>query len=319
MKKTSWAVILLLFIAVFTSCKKEKASSSPAPAAPGKDTAFTTLIKLTDFVPASHSVDGMDYHAPTKNLYFYMKKSGAKGYFIMQLNTETKQALIVFTYDDGKWANSNGSEGRRIRIFGNDLYVMGGATNTDFHRLTGMGSNTLTLAKVIKMPLYGGPNFAHWGESYDIAVADKLYVMTMRDKITYGQSSDLSSPGSFKLGYTTHGASVLYASKDANAFLLSTGGSDGKIEVRNPLNGNFLRAVTLTGTKGTALVKDSKDRVYTIDNNKILRYSPDLLSKEEFPIKDSDTYYQFAIAEETNFVRIYQNSHTEIRTIRIPM
>lgn len=314
-KTTLFAVISIFLIAMISSCKKENTSSS---AAPGNDTAFTTFIKLTDFVPASHSVDGMDYHAPTKNLYFYMRQSGAKGYFIMQLNTETKQALIVFTFNDGKWANSNGSEGRRIRISGNDLYVMGGATNEDFHRLTGIGNNTLTLAKVIKMPVYGGPNSAHWGESYDVAIADKLYVMTMRDKITYGNSSDLSSPGSFKLGYTTHGASVLYASKDANAYLLSTGGNDGKIEVRNPTNGNFLRAVTIGASNRTALVKDSKDRVYILDQHKILRYSPDLLSKEEFEVKNSETFYQFAIAEETNFVCIYQNSSNEIRKIRIP-
>ena len=313
MKTTSWAVILLFLIALIPSCKKDNDSGTPPG---GHDTTFTPFKKLADFVPANHSVAGMDYHAPTKNLYFYISKSTVKGYSIMQLNTETKQALIVFTFNDGQWSNTNGSEGKRIRIFGNELYVMGGATNEHFHRLTGIGNNTLTLAKVIKMPISSSP---HWGESYDVAVADRLYVMTMRDKITYGSKTDLSSPGSFTLAFTTHGASVLYASKDGNGYLLSKGGNDGKIEVRNPVNGNFLRAVTIESDNSTTLAKDSKDRVYIIDNNNVLRYSPDLLTKEEFAIKDANTNYQFAIAEESNFVRIYQNSSGEIKTAKVPM
>jgi hypothetical protein len=166
------------------------------------------------------------------------------------------------------------------------------------------------------MPISSSP---HWGESYDVAVADRLYVMIMRDKITYGSKTDLSSPGSFALASTTHGASVLYASKDGNGYLLSKGGNDGKIEVRNPVNGNFLRAVTIGISNWTALAKDSKDRVYFIDDNKVLRYTPDLLAKEEFAIKDANTNHQFAIAEESNFVRIYQNLSGEIRTARVPM
>jgi hypothetical protein len=279
MKKIVFAVCFLFFTTAFLSCKKETASGSS-----GIDTTFRTFMKLSDFVPSGHTLMGMDYHAPTKNLYFFMHKSGAKGYFIMQLNTETKQPLIVSTYNDGKWNNNNGSEGQRVRIFGNDLYVMGGANNTDFHRLTGIGTNTLTLAKVIKMPPSTGPTSAHWGESYDVAVADKLYVITMRSRITYGHMNDLSSPGSFALSYSSHGASIVYASKEGNAYLLSKGGSDGKIEVRNPVNGNFLRAVTISPSNRTSLVKDSKERVYIVDNDKIIRFSPDLLSREEFKV-----------------------------------
>jgi hypothetical protein len=314
MKKIVLAASVLLFATAFLSCKKETTSGGS-----GIDTSFTTFMKLDDFVPTGHTVMGMDYHAPTKNLYFFMHKSGVKGYFIMQLNTETKQSLIVFTYNDGKWNNNNGSEGQRVRIFGNDLYVMGGANNTDFHRLTGIGSNTLTLAKVIKMPSYTGPTSAHWGESYDLAIADKLYVITMRSRITYGHLNDLSSPGSFGLSSSSHGASIVYASKEGNAYLLSKGGDDGKIEVRNPVNGNFLRAVTITNSNRTSLVKDSKERVYIVDNNKIIRYSPDLLSKEEFKVDKGNLYYQFTLSEEKNLVNIYANIYGELKTIKLPL
>ena len=316
MKTFLSAVVLLMLTTLIPACKKDKGGNSLGSTT---DTIFTSFIKLTDFVPTGHSLLVMDYHSPSKNLYFYMKKSGAKGYFTMQLNTETKQALTVFSFDDGKWANSNGSEGQRIRIFGHDLYVMGGATNTDFHRLTGMGNNTLTLSKVIKMPLNSGTTYPHWGESYDVAVADKLYVMTMRSKICYGHLNDLSSPGSFAVNNGSHGASIAYASKDGNAYMLSKSEYDSKIEVRNPLNGNFLRAVTISANNRTTISKDSKDRIYLLDNNKIIRYSPDLLTKEEFIVKKAETYYQFAIAEETNHIRIYQNSHDEIKTIKLPL
>jgi hypothetical protein len=197
---------------------------------------------------------------------------------------------------------------------------MGGANNTDFHKLSGIGNNTLTLAKLIKMPLYGGATAEHWGESYDVAVADKLYVMTMRGKITYGSINDLSGPGSFKLGSSTHGASIVYASKDGTGYLVSTGGYDGKIEVRNPVNGNFLRAVTINDTKNSSsLAKDGKDRIYFIDVNKVLRYSADLLTKEEFKASNNTTYYQFTLAEEKDGVRLYEISGSEVKTMRIPL
>ena len=316
MKTFFSGVILLALTGLIPACKKDNGSNNTGS---NSDTAFTSFIKLSDFVPTGHSLDGMDYHAPSKNLYFYMHKSGAKGYFIMQLNTETKQALTVFTFNDSKWSSSNGSEGKRIRIFGNDLYVMGGATNTDFHRLTGMGTNTLTLAKVIKMPLNSGTTYPHWGESYDVAVADKLYVMTMRSKITFGQLTDLSSPGSFTVSNGSHGSSIVYASKDGNAYLLSKSEYDARIEVRNPLNGNFLRAVTTGASNSTTICKDSKERIYFLDNHKIFRYSPDLLTKEEFIAKGTSTYYQFTIAEESKHICIYQHYYDEIRTIRIPL
>jgi hypothetical protein len=314
MKTFFFGAIVLVFATLIPACKKDQGSNSSSNST--TDTAFTGLIKLVDFVPVNHYLYGMDYHSPSKNLYFFMNKQGAKGYFIMQLNTETKQALTVFSFDDGKWANSNGSEGQRIRIFGNDLYVMGGASNTDFHRLTGMGNNTLTLAKVIKMPVYPGP---HWGESYDVAVADKLYVMTMRSKITYGNLNDLSTPGSFAVNTGSHGASIAYAAKDGNAYLLSKSKYEAKIEARNPINGNFLRAVTIGSSNGTSISKDSKDRIYILEEDKILRYSPDLLTKEEFIAKNAGPYYQFAIAEESNHIRIYQQYNGEIKSIRLPL
>jgi hypothetical protein len=299
-----------------TSCKKDKASNSGG----GTDTAFVSFIKLADFIPAGFQASSMDYHAGTKNLYFYIHKSGTTGYSVIQLNTETKQALIVYNFNDSKWNSNNGSEGRRIRVVGNDLYVMGGANNTDFHKLSGIGNNTLTLAKVIKMPAYAAGTYDYWGESYDVAVADKLYVITMRSKITYGNLTDLSSPGSFKLGISGHGASIIYASKDGTGYLVSTGGYDGKIEVRNPVNGNFLRAVTINDSRNTSsLAKDSKDRIYFIDINKVLRYSADLLIKEEFRVSNNTTYQQFTLAEEKDGVKLYEISGSEIKTMRIPL
>lgn len=297
------------------SCKKENAAGGDTKA----DTSFTSFIKLSDFAPTGQSVSSMDYHPGTKNLYFYMHKSGTTGYSVMQLNTGTKQSLIVYSFNDGKWNSNNGSEGRRIRVVGNDLYIMGGANNTDFHRLSGIGNNTLVLAKVIKMPLYATGTIEHWGESYDVAVADKLYVMTMRGKITYGNVNDLSGPGSFKLAGSSHGASIVYASKDGNGYLISTGGYDAKIEVRNPVNGNFLRAQTVSANNTSALVKDSKDRIYFIDKNKILRFSADLLTREEFKATNAAGNLQFALVEESNGIRLYEINNPDLTTIKLPL
>jgi len=310
-------MLLSALCAFLISCKKSNDNDIETPK---QDTAFTTFIKITDLVPTGASLGGMAYDGGTQNIFFYMHKSGEKGYSILQLNTVTKQTLIVFSFNDGVWVSSNGSEGQRIRVFGNNLYVMGGANNTDFHRLTGIGTNTLTLSAVIKMPAYGGPNSAHWGESYDVAEADKLYVITMRSTITYGNINNLTSPGSFALGSSSHGASVVYASIGGSAFLISKGGDDGKIEVRNPVNGNFLRAVTHSNDSRTSIEKDSKERVYHIENEKVIRYSPDLLVKEEFPAKNSRTGNQFTIGENTpGKVTLFINSYGEIKTMQLPL
>jgi hypothetical protein len=318
MKAFIATLLLLSTLSVsFFSCKKDN-NNEPTPV--NQDTAFSTFIKLTDFVPSGNSVGGMDYDPGTQNIYLYTYKSGAKGYSILQLNTVTKQTLIVFTFNDGIWISSNGSEGQRIRVFGNSLYVLGGANNENIHRLAGSGSNTLTLSAVIKMPAYGGPNTAHWGEAYDVAEADRLYVITMRSKITFGSTGNLSAPGSFALGSSSHGASIVYASSGGNAFLVSKGGDDSRIEVRNPVNGNFLRAVSHTNESRTSLEKDSKERVYHIGADKIFRYSPDLLSKEEFLAKDSRTYNQFTLAENTTGkVTLFINSGSEIKSMKLPL
>jgi hypothetical protein len=313
---TSLLLISIFSISLF-SCKK---GGDNGPAVAKEDTTFTTFIKLSDFNPMGSTIGGMAYHPGTQNIYFYSYKSGQKGYSIIQLNSVTKQALIVFTFNDGAWVSDNGSEGQRIRVFGNNLYVMGGATNENIHRLAGIGSNTLTLSTVIKMPAYGGPNSAHWGEAYDVAEADRLYVITMRSKITYGNVANLSSPGSFALGSSSHGASIVYASSGGNAFLVSKGGDDSKIEVRNPLNGAFLRAVSHTNESRTSLEKDSKERIYHLGAEKVIRYSPDLLTKEEFPARDSRTSKQFTIAENTaGKVTVYINSGDEIKMIKLPL
>lgn len=312
----SIVVVFALSVSLF-SCKKNSDDNATGGQ---QDTAFTTFIKYSDFVPAGNTLGGMAYDPPTQNLYFYMYKSATKGYSVLQLNTLTKQALIVFTFNDGTWNSNNGSEGQRIRVFGDHLYVMGGANNTDFHKLSGIGTNTLTLSAVIKMPAYGGPNSAHWGESYDVAEADRLYVITMRSRITYGSLSNLSAPGSFALGSGSHGSSIVYASSGGNAFLISKGGDDSKIEARNPVNGNFLRAVTHTNESRTSLEKDSKERVYHIGADLIIRYTPDLLVKEEFKAKDSRTYSQFAIGENAaGKVTVYINSGSDIKSMKVPL
>ena len=324
MKKQTGVLLSILIVTAlgFTSCKKENGSPATpvTPAKPAADTSFTSFIKFSDVLTTGQQLRGMDYHPGTKNLYFYVYKSGITGYSILQLNTETKQALTVFTFNDSKWNSNNGSEGSRIRVSGNDLYVMGGANNTDIHKLTGIGNNSLTLAKIIKMPLYSGATLPFWGESYDVAIADKLYVMTMRDKITFGNFTDLSNPGSYPVSYSSHGASIVYAAINGNAYLVSKEGANNDIlSVRNPLNGSFLRSVTIGPNNRTSLAKDSKERIYTIDNDKILRFTADLLSKESFKATNSLTYYQFALAEENNFIKFYTISSAEINTMKIPL
>lgn len=301
-------VISLLLIAwVCFSCKKNEAGNNAQSA----DTAFQTFMQLSDFSPGGQMVRGQVYHPASGNLYFYLP--GTAGYSIIQLNTQTKQSVIVYTTANANWSITNGAAGRRLRIDGNALYVMGG-TNMLFQRLSGIGNNSLTLSQTYVMPASPAPG---WGEPYDIAVADKMYVMTMRDKITLGSLNNFLNVGSFPVPYTSHDASLIYASKDGTPYLVSRNGGEPKIEVRNPSNGNFIRGVTTFNSTG-CLVKDSKDRIYVIDGRRVLRFSADLLNKEEFKSTNAYGGEQISLAEDGNNVILYVLDNPELRRMRLP-
>ncbi len=310
----SLLMMITLFVCFESACKKKKkADETPiveVPVGEIVDTAFTTLIKGADFLPTGNTIQSMTYDANTKNLFFYLKKTNNPntGYSILQLNTVTKQALTVYSNTDPNWSNSNGSEGRRIRIAGNELYVMGGATNDAIHRLSGVSNNSLTLAASVPVTNDGG-------SPYDVAVkSNTMYIINMNSKVVYGNLT-LSNAAAYTIGASSHGASITAVSN----FLVCSGGgsSGGVIELRNLSNGAFIRSVTLPSSTRSTLERDVNNKIILVQADKIYRYSSDLLTKEEFKAKGASDDCQIALADEGDKTRIYQWENGEVQTMTI--
>lgn len=306
--------IIILISGLNSSCKKKKTTdidNTPiieAPIVEVEDTVFKTFLKSSDFLPSGNTIQSMTYDPNTKNLFFYLRKTVNTGYTILQLNTTTKQALTVFNSTDPNWSNSNGSEGQRIRIVGNDLYVMGGATNDAVHRLSGLNNNGLTLAAAITVNSNGG-------NPYDVAIkSNNMYIINMNNKVIYGNLT-LSNAASYSIGNSSHGSSIAAV----NNFLICSGGSSsaGVIELISSTNGNFIRSITLPSSTRSSLERDANNKIILIIKDKIYRYNYDLLSKEEFIAKGASDNYQIAIADEGAKTRVYQWNGAEIQTMTI--
>jgi hypothetical protein len=322
-------ITIICLLLSITACKKKKSTEPiveeplveapivlpPSDTIPKKDTVFKTFAKFSDFIPAGYSVLSMTYHASSKNLYFYIYKNNTTGYSILQLNTDTKQSLIVFSFDDGVWAN-NTSVGRRIRISSNGgLYVTGGTLNMVVHRLSGMGNNaTLTLSTTLLFP-----QGANGGSPFDIATGNNnLYVSlnatsNPSPKIVYGDYT-LSNPNNFPMTTSLYGTSIVVI---GNNLISVRCGNFATLDLRSLPSGTFVRSVAIPAIDNPTLVQDASNRVYLLDEDKILRFSSDLLTKEEFKAIKADSYFQFAIAEETDSLKIFEIENYEVKTMKI--
>jgi hypothetical protein len=303
---------------VLMACKKKSKSETSnepeivQPIVNSEDTAFKTFMKFGDFVPFGYDVRSMTYDATSKNLFFYAKKTTLTGYAILQLNTVTKQAITVFDSNDPNWSNGNGSEGRRIRVVGNDLYVMGGANNSIIHRLSGVSNNGLTLASAIAIP--GGMG----GSPYDMTITSStMYVINMSSKIIYGNLT-LSNAAAYSINNTTHGTSIVTVN---NNLVCSNGStSPAALELRNSSTGTFIRSTPLQAGTYASLEVDLNNRIVLVQPNKIIRFSSDLLSKEEFKAIGGQDNYQIGIGDEGDRTRVYiiaSTNNIEVQTMTI--
>jgi hypothetical protein len=317
----NFSFILFLVVSltvVLIACKKKSKSETineseiVQPIVNNEDTAFKTFMKFGDFVPAGYDVRSMTYDANSKNLFFYAKKTTLNGYAILQLNTVTKQAITVFDSNDPNWLNGNGSEGRRIRVVGNDLYVMGGANNSIVHRLSGVSNNGLTLASSIAIPSGMG------GSPYDMAIkSSTIYVINMSNKIVYGNLT-LSNAAAYSISNTTHGASI--ASVNNNLVCSNGSTSPAALELRSSTTGAFIRSTPLKAGTSASLEVDLNNRIVLVQPDKIVRYSSDLLSKEEFKAIGGQDYYQIGIGSEGDRTRVYiiaSTNNIEVQSMTI--
>ena len=290
--------LTLAFIAILSSCSKS--DDAPAPITPTvvEVPTFKQLVSLTNIFP-NDQVSCLEYSGSTKNIYVLSTSSNTLGFKITQINIDTKQATIVYNSP----ATSAFAAPETMRIFGNSIYipqVYGGK----IYRLDGIGTNTLALGTTITPPATG----TTWSGAIDIAIAGKMYAIT-GNKVTIGDSPSFTNLTDFALSNPPrNGATIIYSSINNNAFLLTSDGEqNGVITAYNPVTGAFIRSVLALPFGNNCLVKDSQGRIYNYGYDKIVRYSADLLTKEEFPYTGGNgvsTIRQISLIEEGNKIKI---------------
>ena len=83
MKTFVFAVMLIIFTPLIPACKIDERGDYRTS---DEDISFTGFRKIDDLLPTGHSLMGMDYQAPSKNLYFYMSDTRRQGHLIKQLD-----------------------------------------------------------------------------------------------------------------------------------------------------------------------------------------------------------------------------------------
>ena len=321
--KTLKTIIAITIIAILASCSKSSdvVNSTPEPLA------FKQFANLITTI-GSKKVSGIDYSPSTKNLYIGIYPSVGDGFSIIQCNTETKLTTIV--YNSPTTAGFGHPD--RLRIFGNSIYApIRDFGNEKIMKFDGIGTNTLTLANTITPPPITGLS---WKAPYDIAIVNKMYLLNffdgnnVRNKITVGDAPNFTNLTNFSVvNYLDIDSSLVHATFNNVPYLIIC--SRGNLmSVYNPSTGAFIRSVqsppSITNPQNAcALAKDSQGRVYNLTDKKIIRYSADLLSKEEFNIQNGSDVGQFAIAEEADKIIIYtygfaDNTNIGIKSITLP-
>jgi hypothetical protein len=311
MRKISIAALILSVFVISFSCKKSSDKPTNPPFA-----SDTTMVEVdyklfTTYkgTPYSTEPESMAYDSVNNCIYLYkpLSQSTLTGFEILQYNVGTKSLVSVYVNSDATWANSNGSEGMRLFFYNNELWVPGGATNDKIVRLS-IGNNSVTFMNTYNV---GTMDFGtkKGDNPYDIAQANGyMYIVSMNNYVYYASYSSLTTgAGNFATSATSHGSSIIAVNIANVPYLMVKCGDDDKLELYST-SGTYVRGVPINNSNATQLVKDSKQRVYFYDAaaKKIIRYSADLLTKEEFPVLNFNTYYYgCTLKEEKDRVTIY--------------
>jgi hypothetical protein len=318
--KTRILVLYLAFsLIIVAGCKKS--SNNTVTATFKADTAFSVVQAnaFPNFVSwSSIAIDA------TGNKIFYYYPDVAEGFKIDLYDIATKGSATIYKHFTqsglSSWSTSNGSEGMRLRYFGNTydgnkLIIPGGATNTFIVEVRVNTDYSTHFGKIDDIPATA--NGINVYDAYDAdlvktATGNTISVVSMYNSVyTLGDAFP-----AFAVSTTSHGSSIV-GTPGGKEYVFC--GSNKSLELYD--NGSFIRAVTLTSGE-TQLQMDSKNRIYAYQGSVIYRFSADLLSKEEFPVKGTLSGYRNAamvLKEMPGYVQVYSFDQHDLIGMRLPM
>jgi hypothetical protein len=325
MKNSLLPVILIAFLSIMFSCSKDDDGLS-GPEVFKPDTA---LVEIDDSLFIAYKTGSynklpvsMAYDSITDRIFFYKALNDGgyvPGFEILQYDLNTESLVSVYTHDDPLWYNSNGSEGRRLFIYNNELWIPGGATNGKVFRLA-IGDNSASFLNSFDVENTDFGNKKGYNP-YDIAEANGyIYIQSMSNYVFYASYSTLTSgKGNFETSAASHGSSIVSVFIDNTPYLAVKCAYDNKIELFT-VAGVYVRGVPVSSNSNSQLVKDSRQRIYFHDpiSEKIIRYAPDLLLKEEFPAEGFNSYTGITLKEESDRITLFCRYRDGLGKISLP-
>jgi hypothetical protein len=320
MKKKNLIFVIIAMAAVsLAGCKKN--SSTTVTSTIKADTVFS-VIKANAFPNyVSWSSIAID---PAGNKIFYYYPDATQGFKIDMFDIASGSSVTIYNHflQSGlsSWITSNGSEGMRLRYFsntfdGNKLIVPGGATNMYIIEIHVNTDYSASFEAIDNIP--SSSNGFSVSDAYDADLTkttsgNQISVVSMNNSV-YNINTLYPT---YQVSPTSHGSSIV-GTPGALEYVFC--GSNKTLEFYN--NGVFIRAVTLLYDEAQ-LQMDSRKRIYAYNGSIIYRFSSDLLTKEEFPVKGSLAGYRRAamvIKEMSNWVQVYSFSQHDLIGFKLPL
>jgi hypothetical protein len=301
---------------LLSSCKKNdspnpsnKTADITKPFVP--DESFTVLKENLN--SDNGDMGGMDLDPATGILYFYQERAGKPGFYIHGYNTNTHAYTTVFEYTDDKWQSSL-ETAPRIRVHGDHLFIPSGFN--DIKRivvLKGLSTGQVMFDKLLYLT-----------DCYDMAfTADSAYFLTKAAGIISYDIQNNAAPASYEFPKDYHlnsNASMLAVNDKGVSKFCIVSGSDNpqRIELRS-LQNEFIRSVN-THNGGSHLIKDSKQRIYFTEKDKVVRYSADLSQQEIIKAADNggeSSSNVYALKEFPDHIQLFLKKGTTLYSMNI--
>jgi hypothetical protein len=319
MKKKILVLCISAMILLAAGCKKS--STTTVTAAFKADTVFS-VIKANAF-PNYVSWSSIAIDA-AGNKIFFCYPNAAEGFKIDLYDITSGSSTTIYKHFSqsglSTWSTSNGSEGMRLRYFsntadGNKLIIPGGATNEFIVEVRVNSDYSTSYERIDNIP--GSANGFSVNDAYDTDLGKTVSGNVISVVSMYNSVYNINTIyPAYQVSSTSHGSSIVGTPGGLEYVFC---GDNKTLELYN--NGAFIRAVTLLYGE-SQLQMDSRKRIYAYNGSIVYRFSSDLLTKEEFPVKGTLTGYResaMVIREMTNYVMVYSISQKDLIGMKLPL
>ena len=312
--------IVTLTIA-FSGCKKSSNDTSGTTAKFKADTVFKVIA--ANAFPNSTNISSIAIDSAGNKIFFFYPNT-TEGFKIDLFDISSGSTTTIYKHFTqsglSSWFTSNGSEGMRLRYFsntfdGNKLILPGGSTNLFIVEIKVNPDYSTTFQQIDNIPVNVNGHRVEAAYDADLLNTGTNNLISVVSMFNSVYNLNTLFPV-YPVSPTSHGSSIVGTPGGQEAVFC---GYNRSLELYN--NGVFIRGVNLVWDE-SQLQMDSKKRIYAYNGAIIYRFSSDLLTKEEFPVKGTLSGYRqeaMVIKETANWVQVYSFYNNDLIGMRLPL